>query len=331
MITFSIRGDQLIVDPAVGTNSSQGTATVQWGRQIWAKDHRIEITAINDTGTELTGRSGITGLKVFDGSGKQVAEYRPMNPGQTANIQSDLSGLGDDYARINTSVMQPAPGSPWIGPIMITNGDNSFATLPQTFPVGNGAYDIAPALSRPLVAPCFGPDVRVDVARAGVIPVRDVRVGDAIQTADGRQPVLWTDRRHCSGKTPQDWPVDLNGELFSPLHRILWHGRWAKAKHLAEAGRATLRPDHGPIDYHHILLPVHSVILTARNRVESLLMTPYSLGLWDHAPALCAHDGASTRLTHDEWRRGELLSQERRAGAAATASHGHDRYFHRVS
>ena len=61
MITFSIRGDQLIVDPAVGTNSSQGTATVQWGRQMWAKDHRIEITAIDDTGTELTGRRGILG------------------------------------------------------------------------------------------------------------------------------------------------------------------------------------------------------------------------------------------------------------------------------
>ena len=320
MITFSIRGDQLIVDPAVSTNSSQGTATVQWGRQIWAKDYRIEITAINDTGTELTGRSGITGLKVFDGSGKQVAEYRPMNPGQTANIQRDLSGLGDNYARINTSVMQPTPGSPWIGPIMITNGDNSFATLPQSFFVGNGAYDIAPAPSRPLIVPCFGPNVRVDVARAGLIPVRDVRVGDAILTANGRLPVLWTDRRRSSGKNAQDWPVDLNGELFSPLHRILWHGRWAKAKHLAEAGHATSRPNHGPIDYHHILLPAHSVILTAHNQVESLLMTSYSLSLWDHAPALCAHDSASTRLSHDEWRRGELLRQERRAGAVVTAT-----------
>ena len=163
-----------------------------------------------------------------------------------------------------------------------------------------------------------------------MIPVRDVRVGDAILTAEGRQPVLWTDRRHCSGKTPQDWPVDLNGELFSPLHRILWHGRWAKAKHLAEAGRAAQRPDHGPIDYHHILLPVHSVILTARNRVESLLMTPYSLGLWDHAPALCAHYGVSTRLFHDEWRRGELLRKERRAGAAAIVSPGRDRHMDRV-
>ncbi|WP_347918327.1 Hint domain-containing protein [Paracoccus marcusii] len=324
MITFSIRGDQLIVDPAVGTNSSQGTATVQWGRQMWAKDHRIEITAIDDTGTELTGRSGITGMKVFDESGRQVAEYRPMNPGQTANIQGDLSGLGDHYARINTSVMQPAAGSPWIGPIMITNGDHSFATLPQTFQVGNGAYDIAPAPQRQAAAPCFGPDVQVDVARAGVIAVRDVRAGDAIMTTDGRQPVLWTGARHCSGKTPQDCPVDLNGELFSPLHRILWRGRWAKARHLAEAGRAVARPDHGPIDYHHILLPVHSVILTARNRVESLLMTPYSLDLWKDAPALRNHASASTRLRYEEWRRGDLLRHERRTGGSGDVRQDHD-------
>ncbi|WP_231559011.1 hypothetical protein, partial [Paracoccus sp. PAMC 22219] len=64
---------------------------------------------------------------------------------------------------------------------------------------------------------------------------------------------------------------------------------------------------------------------------ESLLMTPYSLGLWDHAPALCVHDGASTQLSLAEWRRGELLRQERRAGAVASASHGHDRYIDRVS
>jgi hypothetical protein len=85
-----------------------------------------------------------------------------------------------------------------------------------------------------------------------------------------------------------------------------------------------------PIYYHHILLPVHSVILTARNRVESLLMTPYSLGLWNYAPALCMHDGASTRLTHDEWRRGELLRQEQHAGAAVTAIHSHDKHMGRV-
>jgi hypothetical protein len=326
VITFSIRGDQLIVDPAVGTNSSQGTATVQWGRQLWAKDHRIEITAINDTRTELTGKSGITGLKVFDASGKQVAEYRPMNPGQTADIQSDLSDFGDDYARINTSVMQPVPGSPWIGPIMITNGDNSFATLPQTFPVGNGAYDIAPALSRPLVAPCFGPDVHVDVCRAGMIPVRDVRVGDVILTADGRQPVLWTDRRHCSGNASQDWPVDLNGDSSPLCTGSSGTGGGRRQSILRRPGV----PRCGPIYYHHILLPVHSVILTARNRVESLLMTPYSLGLWNYAPALCMNDGASTRLTHDEWRRGELLRQEQHAGAAVTAIHSYDKHMGRV-
>ncbi|WP_405401221.1 Hint domain-containing protein [Paracoccus sp. Ld10] len=319
MTTFSIRGDQLLVNPSVGTNSSQGTATVQRGTLVWTKDHRIEITAINDTGSELTGKSAITNIKVYDASGKLIAEYNPMNPGQTAGIQSDISGLGDDYARINTSVMKASSGAPQLGQIIITNGTNSFTTLPQTFPVGNGAYDIAPVPLKQGVPPCFGPDVLVDVTRAGVIPVREVQVGDSILTAGGRQPVIWKGHRHCSGQTAQDWPVDLNGELFSPLHRIFWHGRWAKAKHLAEAGRATLQIDHGEIQYHHILLPVHSVILTAHNRVESLLMTPYSLSLWDHLSDLGTFDGASVSLTHDEWPRGDLLRHERRAGPSVSA------------
>lgn len=308
--TFSIRGDQLIVDPAVGTNSSEGTATVHWGRQLWTKDYRIEVSSINDTGAELTGQSGIVGLKVFDASGALIAEYMPMNPGQTANIQGDLSGLGDNYARINTTVMQPSPGAPWLGPIMITNGDHSFSTLPQTFHVGNGAYDIAPSTFRAAAAACFGPDVLVDVSRAGHIPVRELQIGDMILTTSGRHPVLWTGRRHHRCEGSRDRPIDLRGELFSPLHRIFWKGRWAKARHLADAGHATLRLDQTEIWYHHILLPVHSIIATARNQVESLLMTPYSLALWGDAPELCRHKGVSDRLNHDEWRRGELFRHE---------------------
>ncbi|MFC3836112.1 Hint domain-containing protein [Paracoccus rhizosphaerae] len=321
MTTFTIRGDQLIVDPAVGTNSSEGTATVQWGRQLWSKGHTIELTAVNDTGTELTGQSGITGLKVFDSAGLLVAEYRPMNPGQTASIQSDISGLGDSYARINTTVMQPSPGAPWLGPIMITNGDNTFSSLPITFHVGNGAYDITPTnqnlptATQPLDAPpCFGPDVPVDVVRRGVIPVRLVEAGDMILTSEGRQPVLWTGRRLCACKLEREWPVEINGELFSPLHRIFWRGRWAKAKHLAEAGRASRRSDCHEIYYHHVLLPLHSIILTGRNQVESLLVTPYSLSLWKGTDAgLQDHKDASRDLGYGEWKRGELLRHERTA------------------
>lgn len=148
MTVFNIRGDQLINNPSVGTNSSQGTATVQGGRTLWSADHRIEITSINDTGSELTGRSGISGIKVFNSAGALVAEYRPMNPGQTAGIQSDISGLGDGYARINTSVMQASSGAPSMGSIMITNGNHTFSKMPVTFQVGNGAYDITPAVQQ---------------------------------------------------------------------------------------------------------------------------------------------------------------------------------------
>lgn len=307
MTTFTIRGDQLVVDPSVGTNSAQGTATVQWGRQLWSRDHRIEVTALGDTGTELTGQSGIIGLKVYDPSGALVADYRPMNAGQTAGIQSDLSGLGDGYARINTSVMQPSQGAPWIGPIMITNGDHSFASLPKTFEVGNGAYDIPPDTRLRVPPPCFGPDVVVTVAGSGATPVRALQVGDMVLTTEGYREVLWTGSRHCRCSTEREWPVELQGELFSPLHRIFWEGRWAKAKHLVEAGLGVVRDDLAAIIYHHVLLADHSVIVTARNKVESLLLTSYSLDLWDRAPALRKHDGASACLLHQEWRRRELL------------------------
>ncbi|MDB6455100.1 Hint domain-containing protein [Falsirhodobacter sp. 20TX0035] len=308
MTTFTIRGDQLVVDPSVSTDAAQGTATVQWGRQVWSKDHIIEITAVNTSGAELTGSSGITAMRVYDASETLVAEYLPMNPGQSASLSGDASSLGDGYARINTSVMQPSPGSPWIGPIMITNGDRSFSSLPTTFHTGSGAYDITPAGTQAAAPPpCFGPDVIIHVANRGAIPVRALQAGDSILTSDGPQEVLWTGQRHCACATKREWPIEIEGELFSPLHRIFWKGKWAKAKHLAEAGRAVVRGDLGAIDYHHVLLPEHAVVLTARNRVESLLLTPYSLDLWGQAPLLRKHDGRSATLAHDEWRRAQIL------------------------
>lgn len=305
--TFTIRGDQLVVDPAMSTNSSRGEATLQWGRQMFASDHLIEITATNAESGELTGRSGITGLKVYDATGKLVAEYAPMNPGQTANIQSDISGLGDDYARINTSVMKPVVGSQWIGPILITNGANSFGTYPQTFKVGNGAYDIK---AMPSAAPmaCFGAGVRLLRPWGDTIAVRDLRAGDLVMTDEGPAETLWTGKRDIICTSPREWPIEVEGELFSPLHRILWQGGWAKAKHLAEGGFASVRRDIDTMEYHHVLLPRHSVVLTAANRVESFLVTPASLALFPEARdqiCACAHRSGQLRLA--EWRRHDVL------------------------
>lgn len=289
---------------------------------MWSSDHRIEITSIRDSGTELTGQSGITSIRVFNASGTLIEEYAPMNPGQSANVQSDLSGLGDGYARFDTSVMKPTMGNTWLGQVMITNGTNTFSALPVTFQQGNGAYDIITApqpMAAPLVAPCFGPDVRVTVEGKGSVAVSTLAPGDRILTDEGYVAVLWTGRRSHVCTLPHDWPVEVEGEIFSPLHRILRRDRWAKAKHLAEAGLATRRADIATINYHHILLPQHSVIVTERNRVESLLMTGYSLSLWDHEPALSQLMHASAVLRRAEWRRREVLAGLARAELAAAA------------
>ncbi|WP_128255614.1 hypothetical protein [Falsirhodobacter deserti] len=70
--------------------------------------------------------------------------------------------------------------------------------------------------------------------------------------------------------------------------------RWAKVKHLAEAGLAVVREDMAAITYHHVLLADYSVIMTAPNQVESLLLTSYSTGLWGRSPAFQKHEGVSS-------------------------------------
>ena len=58
-----------------------------------------------------------------------------------------------------------------------------------------------------------------------------------------------------------------------------------------------LPSDQCQLGCHQIVPPVHLVILTARNRVESLLVTRYTFGLRNRTPALRRHAGALVRLS----------------------------------
>merc|ERR1712137_126523 len=58
--------------------------------------------------------------------------YVPMNPGQSANIQSDVSGLGDTYVRFNANVLVPRtesgandPSAPTFGNLLVAPGTNA--------------------------------------------------------------------------------------------------------------------------------------------------------------------------------------------------------------
>lgn len=288
VLTHAVRWDQVLANPAIGTHSGDQTATVQGGNLIVPEGWRVEFHYENPqpTAGEWNGETRIVRVDVFDQNGSMAYAYKPMNPGQYARIQPDLSGVGDCYARIDLSVMvSNDPSAPRLGSIVITNGKNSFADLPQTFPRGNGAYDLVSNCP----VPCFTAETLVYTFN-GVAQVQDVCPGDLVWVFDFERGcytfsrVLWHGKRTVKADE-QNAPIRFRGEDYSPQHRILVNAdgeyRWIKAKFLAELGAAEKTPEDGrPVEYHHLLLSKHSGIVTAQSVVESLLVTETSKALF---------------------------------------------------
>ena len=287
-LTHAVRWDQVLTNPAIGTHSGDQTATVQGGTLALPEGWRAEFHYENPqpTPAEWNGDTRIVRIDVFNENGQMAFAYKPMNPGQYARIQPDLSGVGDCFARLDLSVMvSNDPGAPRLGSVVITNGKNSFVDLPQTFPRGNGAYDLTPSCP----VPCFGPDTLVYTWERRT-RMADVQQGDMIWCMDfatncvtfGR--VLWKGMRIVKADE-QNAPVLFRDELFSPQHRIIirdgFQTRWIKAKFLAELGLATQTPADGrDVEYHHVLMQHHCAISTGACLAESLLNTETTRALF---------------------------------------------------
>lgn len=306
MITFDIRGDQFLSNPNIGTNSGNGTATVQGGSMPFPADYVIRVTAVNPqpTPNELNGNSGITKLEVFDAQGNLVGAYVPMNPGQQASIQGDLSGVGDNYLRFNANVLvpqQPNVGNlPGLNSAVLTNGENDFSSLPVTFEVGNGAYDILPFVP-PI--PCFTRGTQIETAD-GIVAIEDLRPGDMILTRDhGLQPLRWIGSRSLSSETLKHQPelrpirvkagalgndtprVDL---MVSPQHRILVRSAIAQrmfgadeilvaAKQFLQLDGVDIAEDATGVEYFHMLFDRHEIVFSNGAETESLYTGPEAL------------------------------------------------------
>lgn len=142
--------------------------------------------------------------------------------------------------------------------------------------------------------PCFGPNVIVTTLHSGDIPIKDVIVGDQVWAVDpvsGRQSfreVVWRGSRTVMASDDETTPVNVRGEEYSPLHRILCEGiagpLWVQARWLAEVGQAEFTEQDGrTVEYHHVMLSDHRAIVTEALQAESLLNTPYSSELFGGA------------------------------------------------
>ena len=133
---------------------------------------------------------------------------------------------------------------------------------------------------------CFAAGTRIATPRSDVA-VEDLRAGDLVHAELGgtAQPVVWVGRRHLDCRrhpTPsQAWPIRIRAGAFGAGHpyRDLWlspdHAVFANdvlipAKCLVN-GSTIEQIEVDAIDYYHVELPRHDVLLANGLAVESFL------------------------------------------------------------
>jgi hypothetical protein len=133
---------------------------------------------------------------------------------------------------------------------------------------------------------CFAAGTRIATPR-GDVAVEDLRSGDLVQVLLGgtAQPVVWVGRRNldCRGHpTPsQAWPIRIRAGAFgtgrpyrdlwlSPDHAVYVNDVLVPAKRLVN-GSTIEQIEVDAIDYYHVELPRHDVLLANGLAAESFL------------------------------------------------------------
>lgn len=315
---FIVFGADVLDNPSVSTNSSagnegQGTATITGGTQPFEDDDIVVISAVNLTADgEIAPGSAISDITVFDTladfqAGIVKFNYAPQNPGQTATVQSDVSGLGDGYVRFNANVIQPQDGGPSFNQLFVAPGTNLAASAQQPGGLtldrnqdfdfnGDGDFDdpLEDGNNQFLVGdyvspvPCFTAGTAI-LTPEGNRPVEDLRPGDLVVTRDnGVQPLRWVGQRRvrASGEfAPIQFEIGALSNakplLVSPNHRMLITGPSAQylfserevlvaAKFLVNDTDIRRAPG-GWVTYVHLLFDAHEIVWAEGCGSESLL------------------------------------------------------------
>ncbi|MEP3845999.1 MAG: Hint domain-containing protein [Paracoccaceae bacterium] len=314
MPTFTAFGGDILNNANVNSNSSGGQDNagfifVGGGSQPFADDAIVvfEVNQFNANG-EIDGSSGFIGITVFANAADFAADtalytYSPQNPGQTANVQSSVDGLGDNYIRFNANVLVSSDsGAPTLSSLFVAPGsgiarlgvDTQFDHHTDIDFDGNGVIDPAPSLDDGNgefnlgvgITICFAKGTLIETA-SGEKAVETLSAGDLVRTLDhGVQPIRWIGsvRRPALGKLA---PIKIcKGALgnrrelmVSPQHRMLLTG-WraelffgecevlATAKSLIN-DRDIFRVEGGFIEYFHILFDTHEIIFSEGTPSES--------------------------------------------------------------
>ena len=300
-----VTGADVAKSPVVNANSSagyQGQGQITVNAQSVFQDDDIIVLKVNqvDANGEIspTSNSGLADVTVYDSYADYLAgtvkyNYAPQNPGQTANAQTSISGLGDGYVNFTSAnIMQPQNGGPSFNELFVapnsgigTSGSGTFSTKEQFDFNSDGDFDdfledgntnflVGNYASQPV---CFtrGTLIKTD---QGERPIEELAAGDMVLTMDhGYQPIRWigSTKRAATGDLA---PILIRkGALgndrdlrVSPQHRMLLQG-WqaemlfgelevlATAKSLLN-DQTILRDEGGEVEYFHMLFDTHEII-----------------------------------------------------------------------
>jgi hypothetical protein len=147
---------------------------------------------------------------------------------------------------------------------------------------------------------CFAAGTRI-ATRRGEVPVEELRADDCVEVVHGEkfEPVVWIGRRHLDCRrhvTPQHaWPVRVRAGAFgagrpyrdlwlSPDHAVYANDVLIPVKCLVN-GRTIEQVTVNEIDYYHVELPRHGVLLANGLPVESFLDVNENRGFFANGDA----------------------------------------------
>jgi hypothetical protein len=228
-------GNNILNGANVNTRSNggfegQGEARIRNGDMPFEADDIVVIEVDNATADlQVNGQSRIVGIRVYDSATDYYYDsvkytYGPMNPNQYANIQSDVSGLGDQYLRFNANVLRSTDfDAPRINQLIAVAGTDlsGVANNGETLVIsrvsdvdyntnsaidggttedGDGWFNTENNIYVTGAQPvCFCKGTLIDTP-GGPRFIETLGVGDYVTTLDqGPQPIAWVGRRTFPG------------------------------------------------------------------------------------------------------------------------------------
>ncbi len=205
-----------------------------------------------------------------------ITGYGPGDTLVLPNVPGDFDNITTTASfDVTTGELSIIIGEPVTIDIAIPGFSNTSGPV-NIVPNGNGIEFVT----------CYVAGTRIATPR-GDVPVESLQRGDTVLTAGGEpQPVVWVGRRRvdCSRhpEPPKVLPIRIRAGAFgpalpardllvSPQHAIYDEGVLIPARYLVNGSSVAVEESAGWVEYFHVELPQHDVLLAEGLPTESYL------------------------------------------------------------